>query len=42
MASRPSEGLRVEFTANPTQRAFIESKAEADLFDSRCLPPRSI
>lgn len=26
---------KVEFTANPTQRKFIESRAEADLFDCR-------
>lgn len=26
---------KISFTANPTQRAFIESKAEADLFESR-------
>lgn len=26
---------KIEFTANPTQRKFIESRAEADLFDCR-------
>lgn len=26
---------RIEFAANPTQKLFIESRAEADLFDSR-------
>jgi hypothetical protein len=30
-----SEVRKVEFTANPTQRKFIESRAEADLFDCR-------
>lgn len=25
----------VKFTANPTQKLFIESRAEADLFDCR-------
>lgn len=29
------QGDRIEFRANPTQKQFIESKAEADLFDSR-------
>lgn len=30
-----AETFKVEFSANPTQRKFIESKAEADLFDCR-------
>jgi hypothetical protein len=30
-----SEVMKVQFTANPTQRKFIESRAEADLFDCR-------
>ena len=29
------EGHKIEFEANPTQKQFIESRAEADLFDSR-------
>jgi hypothetical protein len=30
-----SETLRIEFIANPMQRRFIESRAQADLFSSR-------
>lgn len=30
-----SETKKIEFIANPTQREFIESRAEADLFQSR-------
>ena len=30
-----AEAKKVEFIANPTQRQFIESRAEADLFSSR-------
>ena len=30
-----TEPLKIEFTANPTQKLFIESRAEADLFDCR-------
>lgn len=30
-----AETRKIEFTANPTQRKFIESRAQADLFDCR-------
>lgn len=29
------EGVKIDFVANPTQRKFIESRAQADLFSSR-------
>jgi hypothetical protein len=35
MSSQASAQREVRFVANPTQRKFIESRAEADLFDSR-------
>ena len=35
MAKELKEAVQVEFKANPTQQKFIESRAQADLFDSR-------
>lgn len=35
MAKRIEESVTVNFTANPTQKDFIQSRAQADLFDSR-------